>query len=155
MAVTKFTRDTLKGPTKTQGDFNLAHRFSLEIDGVSIGGVHSVEGLQHEHEVVEYNDGDDITTRFRPGRKKPGSVKITRDFAANKEFFNWRKTVLDGKVDRKSVSIILLSDSGEEAMRYNLFECWPKKYTGPALNARNSAHATESIEIAFETMDMK
>jgi phage tail-like protein len=154
MAV-KFTRDTLRAPTKTQGDFNLAHRFTVEIDGVSIGGVHSVEGLQHEHEVVEYNDGDDITTRFRPGRKKPGKVKITRDFAANREFFNWRKTVLDGKVDRKSVSIILLSDSGEEAMRYNLYECWPTTYIGPSLNARNSAHASEAIEIAFETMDMK
>jgi phage tail-like protein len=50
---------------------------------------------------------------------------------------------------------VLLNDAGEEAMRYNLFECWPKKYHGPSLNARNSAHATEALEIAFETMEMK
>jgi len=151
----KWTRDTLKGSTKTQGDFNLAHRFNLEIDGVVVGGVNSIEGLEHEHEVVEYMDGDDKETRYRPGRQKLGTVKITRDFSATKEFFNWRKTVLDGKVERKSVSIIMLNDAGEEAMRYNLFECWPKKYHGPALNSRNSSHATEAIELAFETFEMK
>jgi phage tail-like protein len=63
--------------------------------------------------------------------------------------------VVDGKVERKSVSIILLNDAGEEAMRYNLFECWPTKYKGPDLNSRNSAHATEAIEIAYETFEMK
>lgn len=153
MAVS-WTREKLKGSTKTQGDFNLASRFTLEIDGVVVGGVNTIEGLEHEHEVIEYHDGDEGTTRFRPGRQKPGTIKITRDFSATKEFFNWRKAVVDGKVDRKSVSIILLNDAGEEAMRYNLFECWPKKYIGPALNARNSAHATESIELAFETFQM-
>jgi YD repeat-containing protein len=30
-------RDCLKGTTKTQGDFNLSHRFSVEIDGCTVG----------------------------------------------------------------------------------------------------------------------
>ena len=70
----KWTRDTLKGSTKTQGDFNLAHRFTVEIDGVAVGGVHTIEGLEHEHEVVEYHDGDEGVTRFRPGRQKVGGL---------------------------------------------------------------------------------
>ena len=151
----KWTRDSLKGSTKTQGDFNLASRFSIEIDGVAIGGVHTVEGLEHENEVVEFHDGDNGTTQFRPGRQKPGTIKVTKDFSSTKEFFTWRKSVMDGKVDRKTMSIIIHNDAGEESMRYNLYECWPKKYYGPSLNARNSAHATEALEIAFETMDMK
>jgi Immunoglobulin domain len=32
-----FGREKLKGTSKTQGDFNLQNRFSLEIDGVSVG----------------------------------------------------------------------------------------------------------------------
>jgi len=151
----KWDRKTLQGSTKTQGDFNLAHRFTVEIDGVNIGGVVSVEGLEHEHETVEYQDCDDMVTRFRPGRQKPGTVKITRDFSSTKEFFNWRKAVMDGKVDRKSISIVILNDSGEEALRYNLYEAYPKKYYGPALNSRNSAHATEALDIVFETFEMK
>jgi len=154
MAV-KWTRQSLMGSTKTQGDFNLAHRFNVEMDGILVGGCHTVEGLEHEHEVVEFQDGDDKETHYRPGRQKAGRVKITRDFSATKEFFNWRKTVIDGKVARKSVSIVLLNDAGEEALRYNLFECWPTKYHGPSLNSRNSGHATEAIELAFEGLEMK
>ena len=37
----------------------------------------------------------------------------------------------------------------------NFYHCWPSKWVGPALNARNSAHATEKLEIVFETMEMK
>jgi phage tail-like protein len=151
----KWNRDSLKGPTKTQGDFNLAHRFGIEIDGVTMNGVHTIEGLEHENEVVEYHDGDEGVTRFRPGRQKQGKIKITRDFSSTKEWFLWRKTVLDGKTERKSMSIIIHNDAGEESMRYNLMECWPAKYHGPALNARNSAHATEALEIIFELIEMK
>ena len=151
----KWTRESLKGTTKTQGDFNLASRFGVEIDGISINGVHTVEGLEHEHEVVEFHDGDNGTTQFRPGRQKPGKLKLIKDFSSTKEWFTWRKSVVDGKVDRKSVSIVIHNDAGEEAMRYNFYECFPSKYSGPSLNARNSAHATESIEVVWETFEMK
>jgi phage tail-like protein len=150
-----WTRPKLAGTTKTQGDPNQAHRFTVEIDNVTVGGIHTVEGLEFENEVIEYHDGDNGVTQFRPGRQKQGRVKITRDFSATKEFMTWRQTVVDGKVARKSVSIVMLADDGTEAIRYNLYEAWASKYIGPTLNARNSANATEAIEIVFETMEMK
>jgi phage tail-like protein len=149
------TRAKLSPTTKTMGDPNQAHRFTCEIGGVLVGGVHTIEGLEFEHEVIEYHDGDNGTTQFRPGRQKQGRVKLTRDFSATKEFHDWRKTVVDGKVSRQSVSIVMLADDGTEAIRYNLYECWPTKYYGPSLSARNSSNATEAIEICFETMEMK
>lgn len=124
----KFSRDKLKGTTGTQGDFNLAHRFSVEIDGV-IGGVHSIEGLETETEVVEYKDGNDPITH------KAGKVRVTKDWSNTHEFYNWRKAVMNGKVERKSISIIFHNDAGE-ADRINLFTCWPRKFVGPGLNAR-------------------
>lgn len=151
----KFSRDALKGTTKTQGDFNLASKFTLEIDGVLVGGVHQVDGLEHEHEVVEYMDGDDMVTHFRPGRQKPGRITITKDWSSTREFFDWRQSVINGKVDRKSISVIFHADDGTESMRVNLFDCYPTKWKGPALNARNSAHATEMIEVVFERMELK
>jgi len=154
MAV-KFGRDQLKGSTKTQGDFNLAHKFTVEIDGVMVGGIHRVDGIEHEHEVVEYQDGDDMYTHLRPGRQKPGRITIEKDWSSTKEFFNWRQTVINGKVERKSCSIAFHNDAGEESMRINLFDCYPTKWKGPSLNARTSAHATETIEILFERMELK
>jgi phage tail-like protein len=151
----KFNRDSLKGTTKTQGDFNLSNKFNVEIDGVTVGGVNRVDGLEHEHEVVEYQDGDDMTTHFRPGRQKPGRVTIERDWSSTKEFFNWRQTVINGKVERKSVSIIFMNDAGEESMRVNLFDCYPTKWKGPSLNSKSSGHAAETIELMFERMELK
>lgn len=152
----KFGRDTLKGSTKTQGDFNLSHRFTVEIDGVVIGGIRKVTGLEHEHEVVEYQDGDDTTTHFRPGRQKPGKIKITKDFSrTDKMFFNWRQSAINGKTERKSVSVIFQNDAGEESHRVNLFDCYPTKWRGPSLNARNSAHATEALEITYERLELR
>jgi phage tail-like protein len=152
----QWTRQKLATSTKNAGgDPNQAHRFTVEADGVTVGGVHTIEGLEFENEVIEYHDGDNPVTQFRPGRQKQGRIKMIRDFSATKEFFEWRKKVVEGKVERKSVSVIMLADDGTEAIRYNLFECWPTKYTGPNLSARNSTNATESIEICFERCEMK
>ncbi|MFI5264614.1 MAG: choice-of-anchor D domain-containing protein, partial [Candidatus Kapaibacterium sp.] len=43
-----FGRDNQKGSTKTQGDFNLSNRFTVEIEGSIVPGIHSIEGLKSE-----------------------------------------------------------------------------------------------------------
>jgi phage tail-like protein len=149
MAV-KFSRDTLKGLTKNSGDFHLSHRFGLEVDGVTIGGIHKVDGIEFEAEVVEYNDGEDLSTHCRPGVLKPGRIVVERDFSSTKEFFQWRNAVISGKTDRRSVSLIFHNDKGDEAKRLNFFNCFPAKWAGPALNSKASGHATERLEIVFE-----
>jgi phage tail-like protein len=150
-----FARDKLKGTTKTQGDFTLSNRFSVEIDGVLVAGVHSVEGLESETDVIDYKDGEDGTMHTRPGNTKAGKMTFIKDWSNTNEWFKWRKTVIDGKVDRKSVSVIFHNDAGEEAGRMNFYHCWATKWTGPTLNAKSSGHATEKLEISWETMELK
>ena len=154
MAVT-FGREKLKATTKTQGDFNLSNRFSFEIDGVLVAGVHTIDGLESESDVVDYKDGEDGVSHTRPGNHKPGKMTVSKDWSNTSEWYKWRKAVLDGKVDRRSISVIFHNDAGEEAGRMNFYNCWPSKWTGPALNARSSGHASEKIEISWETMELK
>ncbi|MHB8574704.1 MAG: phage tail protein [Dehalococcoidia bacterium] len=127
-------------------DTTTASNFSLAIDGIPVRGVQSIDQLEIPSAIDELPNG-----RSRPGRQKPGTIKITRDFSSTKEFYNWRKAVIDGKVDRKSVSIIL-SDAGDKLGQILLGGCWAENWT---LNARNSAHATETLEVVFETIEMK
>ncbi len=150
-----FSGQNLPKTTKNPRDFTLSNRFSLEIDGVLIGGVHSVEGIEAESEVVEYKDGEDDKMHTRPGNHKPGKMVITKDWSNTPEWYKWRKAVIDGKTERKSVSVIFHSDSGVESGRMNFYECWPTKWTGPNLNARTSAHATEKLEVSWEHMELK
>jgi len=154
MAIT-YNRDKLKGSTKTQCDFNVAHNFSLEIDSVITGGIHKIEGIEVEHDVIEYRDGNDPVTHFRPGMKKPGRMKIHKDWSSTSEFFNWYMTVMNGKTERKSISVVIHDDAGGEAMRLNFFECYPSKWSGPSFDAKSSAHANETIDVVFETMEWK
>ena len=59
---------------------------------------------------------------------------------------------MDGKVDRRSGSIVLYDDANEEEVgRWNFVEAWPSKWTGPTFNATANDVAVEMIELAFES----
>lgn len=153
MAV-KFSRDVLKSSTKNvSGDFIQQSRFTVEIDGVTTGGIMKVHGLEHEHEMIVYQDADDHFSRLRPGRQKVGTLVVDRLWA-NTEFYDWFKTVYDGNVQRKSISIVYLTDEGTESSRVNLHDCWPKKWKLNGLHARTSDQVVESLEIMFERVDL-
>jgi phage tail-like protein len=147
----KFARDANQGP-KSQGDFQLSHRFNVEIDSITVGGITNVEGLGSENEVVDYQHSEEGVSRVRAGRVRMKPITLTREWAASKDFINWRQNVIDGKTDRRSVSIICLSDSGEESIRFNLFNAWPSSWLGPDFNARSSAHAVEKLTLQYEEM---
>ena len=60
---------------------------------------------------------------------------------------------MDGKVERKSVSVILRDDAGDEIMRYNAFEAWPAKWKGFSLNGKGNTALTEEIEMVIERLE--
>ncbi len=68
----------------------------------------------------------------------------------DKELWEWRTEAMDGKVARKSGSIILLDDAGDEKMRWNFVAGWPSKWTGPSFNATGNEVAIETLEITHE-----
>jgi phage tail-like protein len=150
----KNTREALKAAAKNSGgDFLQQSRFTVEIDGVTTGGVMKVGGLEHEHETIVYQDADDHFSRLRPGRQRVGTLVLDRMWA-NGEFYDWFKTVYDGNVQRKSISIVYLTDDGTESSRVNLHDCWPKKWRLNGLNSRTSGQIVESLEIMFERVEL-
>jgi len=58
--------------------------------------------------------------------------------------------VIAGNAERRNGSIILLDQTGQERLRWNFFNAWPSKWTGPSLNATSSAVAVETLEITHE-----
>ena len=146
------SRLRLKGVTKTQCDFNLSNRFALEIDGVLVGGVHSVDGLESESEVVEYKDG---VSHTRPGHPKPGKMTVTKDWSNTSEWYKWRKAVLDGKVDRRSISVIFHNDAGEEAGRVNSYDCFPTHYLVLTDPIDLKATRKEILKLECRTLETK
>lgn len=109
--------------------------FKVEIDGIAMGGVLMVDGIGSETEVIEYQDGDDMTMHKRPGRTKYSNIVLKRGFAQNNDLWRWYQEVIKGQNIRKSGSVILLDRAGTETMRYNFFEAWPCKWKGPTLSS--------------------
>jgi phage tail-like protein len=142
--------------TGSRNDPYSAFNFLVEIDGVTVAGFSECSGLTTETDVVEYRNGDeDITVRKLPGLKKYTNISLKRGFTDNKDLWEWRKKVLDGETERQSGAIVLLSESREEALRWNFREGWPSKWEGPSLNAKNNEVAIETLEIAVEGIELE
>ena len=137
-----------------------AYNFLLEIQGVIsdtaiiVGGFKSVSGMDSETEIVEFKQGNDMVVRKKPGRTTYANIVLERGFTATDDLFEWRKNIEDGKIDRRSGSIIVLDQDGEtEVARYNFYEGWPCKWYVPDMDSDSSAMAIEKIEIAVEKVE--
>jgi len=134
------------------GRFN----FLLEIEGVTAAGFSEVSGLANETEVIEYREGGDKVNSPRklPGLTKYSNLILKRGVTADNSLWNWRKTVIDGAVERRNGSIILLDESRNEILRWNFYNGWPCKWEGPALKAKSNEVAIETLEIAHERLEL-
>lgn len=134
------------------GRFN----FLLEIEGVTEAGFSEVGGLANETEVIEYREGNDKVNSPRklPGLTKYSNITLKRGVTADNSLWNWRKTVIDGAVERRNGSIILLDASRTEILRWNFYSGWPCKWEGPTLNAKSNEVAIETLEIAHERLEL-
>jgi len=142
--------------TGSRNDPYSAFNFLVEIDSVIVAGFSEVGGLDTTTDPIEYRNGnEDITVRKLPGLRKYANITLKRGYTNSKELWLWRKTVIEGKTQRASGSIVLLNEAREEALRWNFREGWPTKWTGPAMNAKNNEVAIESLEIAVEHIELQ
>jgi phage tail-like protein len=138
-------------PLDPYGSFN----FLVESNGILQAGFSEVTGLGSESEAIEYRNGnEDFTPRKLPGLKKFGNVTLKRGVAQGQDFLDWRKKVTDGNIERQEISIILLDESRNEQVRYNLAAAWPCKWMGPDLKANANEVAIETLEICHEGVSL-
>ena len=135
------------------GQFN----FLIEIDGVVKGGFSEASGLTTDTNVVEYREGQEqsLTTRKLPGLMKYNNIVLKRGWTPDRSLWEWRRKVIEGKTQRASGAIVLLDEARNEALRWNFTEGWPSKWEGPALNAKTSEVAIETLEIAHEGLTLE
>ena len=81
------------------------------------------------------------------------NIVLTRGYTNSTELWDWIKAVLDGKVERKSGSIIMLDDALDEITRYNFFEAWPARWKGFEFDRGGNDASIEVLEIAVEKLE--
>ncbi|MCL4704870.1 phage tail protein [bacterium] len=138
-------------PTGQRVDPYLNYNFLVEIDGITQAAFKECSGLDSTTEPVQYRQGgENNTVRKLPGKTTYSDVVLKRGLTDSDELWKWRKTVIDGKAERKNGSIIVLDTTGVEKLRWNFIEAWPTKWEGPTFDANANDIAIETLTIAHE-----
>jgi phage tail-like protein len=133
---------------KTHGIIG-AFRFAVELDAMLVAGFSEVQGLEAHTEVEEIREGGLNSHVHRlPKGTRYGSIVLRRGMSSSPELWNWYEQTIGGTIKRKNGSIILLKPNGAELCRWNFFDAYPIRWSGPALNAASSDVAIETIELA-------
>src|SRR3954470_16566312 len=132
-------------------DPHINFNFLVEIDGIARAAFQSCSGFDSTIDVIEHREGgDNITPRKLPGMNKFSNIQLKWGMTDDRQLYDWHRAVINGTVERKNGSIVLLDRKGDEVARWNFVRAWPTKYDAPDLNAEGNDVAVEMLELAHE-----
>jgi|HubBroStandDraft_5_1064220.scaffolds.fasta_scaffold121742_3 phage tail-like protein len=135
-----------------RNDPYLGFNFAVEIDSMVVGGFSEVSGMEADTEVQEFREGglNEYMHKRAGPIKYPGNLVLKRGISDAAGLWSWYAEVLQGNIQRKTVSIILLDSACQEQRRWSFQRAYPVKWTGPNFRAVSSEVAVESVELAHE-----
>jgi phage tail-like protein len=143
-------------PAATPEEFLARDRFRVEISGLTVAGFLSVLLAQGEADVIEYRQGSDPLqhTLKLPGQIRYSSVILVRGVSKQQqELYDWWSSVAKGPLQRRDLAVIALDESGQEAVRWNVHNAWPRLYRVSPFEAESDAILCETLELACERVD--
>ena len=132
--------------------------FRLEIEGKLTGYFTECNGIGSENETIEHkvvDDGGHEIIQKLPGRLKWQDITLKRGITDSMDIWDWRAQVEAGKMDeaRTNGSIIMMSRSYEDVARWNFFNGWPSKVTGPSVKSDSNEFGLEEVTLVIERME--
>jgi len=116
-----------------------------------------VSGLSSETQQIEYRHGNNpvFSVLKMPGIQKFGNITLKKGiFAKDNSFLDWYKQIKLNTISRKTVTISLLDETGAATMMWTLKNAWPAKISGTDLKSEGNEVAIETIEMAFEGLEV-
>ena len=142
-------------PNSRSFDHLFNGRFMIEISGINAGAFTACDGLEAGIDVVRFADGSDKSgaERKRPGRTRYANLVLRRGMTTDSLLWDWFHAVADGRIERRSGSIIVHGDDGSEKFRYNFFEAWPCRWKSLELRTDEPGTLVEELELAVERIE--
>jgi phage tail-like protein len=132
--------------------------FTVEIDGVTVGGFTEVELPAAETEAIDYREGGDrqAAPRHLPGLTKFTHLVLKRGFTGDASLFQWWRSVAQGATAKRDVVVTLLDESRQPVARWRVRGALPVKYVGPTLNGCGGGDvAMETLALAVEDVELE
>ena len=131
------------------------YNFNLLINNVTSGHFVEVTGLDVLVDKILYREaGNNQIVRAIPGRVTYSSVTLRYGLTSSSELWEWLMTAVNGQVNRRNVSIVMLDSSGStEILRWNLLNAWPEQWHGAPLDALSRELAIETLVLAHDGLE--
>jgi phage tail-like protein len=128
--------------------------FLVEIDGITRAAFQECSGFDSTVDVIEHREGGENTTlRKLPGMTKYSNIQLKWGMTDDRDLYDWHRSIVQGNIERKNGSIVMLNRLGEEVARWNFVRAWPSKWDGPDLNAEGTDVAIEALELVHEGVE--
>lgn len=147
--------------------------FLVTVDGLdnATAAFSEASGMEATIDVIDFRQGNSgsFSPNKVPGLVKHGNVTLKYGYTASNTFRKWAGDCISDRrstaMPRHDVTIELLNTtggmgsdntakSGTPANQYLLRDAWICKYTAPEMNALQSEIAIETVEIAFERLEL-
>jgi phage tail-like protein len=128
----------------------LSYNFAVEVEGLVAGGFSEVSGIEIQTEVQEYREGgvNEFVHKRAGPTKYPSNLILKKGITDVRTLWIWYWDVMQGIVERKNVSVLLLDTEGAEQLRWNFEQAYPVRWVGPSLRGTASEVAVETLELA-------
>jgi phage tail-like protein len=133
---------------RTDADPYLGCRFTVEIEGIQVGGFAEATGLEMELETETYREGgrNDMVHALPVGVSY-GRLVLQRGIADTEVLWRWQSDVRNGKVIRHTVRLTLCDTEGNPKRDWRCVDAMPVKWSGPELKANEAQVAVERLEL--------
>jgi phage tail-like protein len=143
-------------PTGERIDPFRGFNFRVELGGTAVAAFREASGLSFTIDPVEYREGTDPELHVRKlfGLRKYANIVLKVGMTANRDLWNWYRTIVSGTADRRSGAIVLQDEERNDVARWTFSEGWICKWEGPSMNATANEVAVETIEICVEKVEL-
>lgn len=126
-----------------------------DIRRAPIAGFSECTGLESTIDVEEYKEGGNNSGVLKfATRTTHSAITLRRGVGLNNDLWEWHNGFVLGRGKRRD-GLIILQDEDHKAVRsWRIRRALPIKYSGPSLNANQSAVAIEELQIAHEGLEL-
>ena len=130
---------------------NANFNFLVELDGITRAAFHKCSGFNSTVDVIEHAEGGSLSPIKLPGMVRYANIVLEWGMT-DMELYQWHLTVVQGNIQRKNGSIILLDRAGNPVGRWDFTQAWPAKCTYSDLSAQGNEVFFERFEIVCQTL---
>ena len=131
----------------------LGFRFRVEIDGIQTAAFSEATIPDITTQTADYREGTDRkNVRKLSGMNQYGNITLKKGLSDSRDLSEWQREVeqFGARRNRRTISLILVDDEGNDSARWDIVEAWPTKINTTGLNATGNAVMIETLELVNE-----